>query len=243
MRNLLLITSAFVAPLFSASAFASEAVVRKAIAGLNPQAKIESIKPGPTAAWFEVDLGGQLVYVSADGKNLMQGQWVDIASKRNRTEESQRVIRRDVLKLIDAKTKIVYAPKAEAAKHKIVVFTDSDCGFCRKLHSEMASYHAAGIEVQYLFYPRAGIPSQSATKAEAVFCAADRNKAMDLIQTGQNIDFKQCPNPVQNSYALGNRLGVGQIGTPSIFLSDGSYIPGYVSADQLLAQLEKVSAR
>ena len=34
---------------------------------------------------------------------------------------------------------IIFGPAAKSAKYEITVFTDIDCGYCRKLHAEIAS--------------------------------------------------------------------------------------------------------
>ena len=75
------------------------------------------------------------------------------------------------------------------------MFTDIDCGFCRKLHSEMARYNEEGIRIRYLFYPRAGIGSESYKKAVSVWCADDRKAAMDKAKAGQEVQTQDLREP------------------------------------------------
>lgn len=221
--------------------FAGEAEVRAAILSLNPAAQIDSIKPAPMTGWFEAVVAGTPMYFSGDGNYLIQGQLMETKTRKNLSEIGMAGRRVADLKAVDLKKTIVFAPKYAPAKHRIKVFTDVDCGYCRKLHSEMDRYNAMGIEVQYLFFPRAGTTSASATTAQSVYCAKDQHAAMTAAQNGQAITPAHCPNPVQAHFDLGLKLGVGNVGTPSIFLENGELLPGYLPADQLLAILnEKV---
>ena len=49
---------------------------------------------------------------------------------------------------------ITFSP--EEVKYSVSIFTDIDCTYCRRLHSEIDEYLAAGIEVRYFLYPRGG---------------------------------------------------------------------------------------
>ena len=221
----------------SVNCVAGEAEVRAAILKLNPQAQIESIKVTPMAGVFEAVVAGTPMYLSADGNYLIQGQLMETKTRKNLSELGMAVRRVPDLKSVDLKQAIVFAPKYAPAKHRIKVFTDVDCGYCRKLHGEMDRYNALGIEVQYLFFPRAGTSSASADVAQSVYCAKDQHAAMTAAQSGQTVAPAHCPNPVQAHFDLGIKLGVGNVGTPSIFLENGELLPGYVPADQLLAIL------
>ena len=221
-------------------AYAGEAEVRAAIKTLNPQAVVDSVKPSPVKGWMQATLGGSVIYFSEDGKYLMQGALMETASRRNLTEEAQASARVGELKAIAKKDLIIFPAKGET-KHVVKVFTDIDCGYCRKLHNEMAQYTDLGIEVQYLFFPRAGMTSDSARKAIAVFCATDQRKAMTDAKNGVDPGNGTCPNPVDHDYDMGQRMGVN--GTPALLLEDGTLMPGYLPAPQLLAELDKHAAK
>jgi thiol:disulfide interchange protein DsbC len=119
----------------------------------------------------------------------------------------------------------------------VSIFTDIDCGFCRRLHAEMAQYNKQGIAVRYLFYPRAGIGSDSYKKAVSVWCADDRQAAMDSAKAGNEVPEKTCENPVEAHYELGQQMRVQ--GTPAIVLEDGEMVPGYVPPDKLRRALDQ----
>jgi len=116
------------------------------------------------------------------------------------------------------------------------VFTDLDCGYCRKLHSEMAKYNELGIRVRYLFFPREGPDTESWDKAVSVWCSANRNDALTRAKKGETIKAAKCkPNPVQRDYELGQDVGLR--GTPAIVLPDGDLLPGYVPPAMLAQRL------
>jgi thiol:disulfide interchange protein DsbC len=184
-------------------------------------------------------LGAQLVYVSMDGKYLVDGQVIEMASRRNLTEAAKGEVRRKRLDAVTSDMRVIY-PATSDLRHKVTIFTDIDCGYCRKLHQEMAQYNELGIEIDYLFFPRAGIPSNSYDKAVSVWCSGDRNAALTDAKAGNDPAPMDCANPVEQHFELGRELGV--TGTPAVLTEDGTLIPGYVPPATLLARLEAMAA-
>jgi thiol:disulfide interchange protein DsbC len=212
---------------------ADEAEIRKSINAFMPQAKVDSIKDSPIKGLHEVTMGGNLFYVSDDGKYLFQGNLYDVDAKKNLTEGKLADVRVAALNKVGVDKMIVFKP--ENSKYQISVFTDIDCGYCRKLHSEMDQYLAQGITVRYLFFPRAGKGSEAYKKAISVWCAEDRNKAMTQAKKGDKLDNKYCNNPIDEHMQLGEELGMN--GTPLIVTEKGNMLPGYVPAQKLAAIL------
>ena len=126
--------------------------------------------------------------------------------------------------------------KAKIPKYTVTIFTDIDCGYCRKLHSELDQYLAQGITIQYLFFPRAGKGSESYDKAVSVWCADDRNAALTAAKKDQKVPTKTCDNPVDKHMQLGAEFDVK--GTPMIVTEQGNILPGYLPAKQLVEALE-----
>ncbi len=196
----------------------------------------DQIAPAPLDGLKEVVYGTEVYYVSNDGRYLISGALFDLSSQSNLTEQRLSSIRVDMLKGVDESSMIVYKAKGKQ-KHMITVFTDVDCVYCRKLHSGMAEMNKLGITVRYMAYPRAGIGSPSYDKAVSVWCAEDRNKAMDDAKNNNKVVPKKCDNaPVAEQFMLGKKLGVS--GTPAILLEDGHLMPGYAPPDRLLALLD-----
>ncbi len=237
MSRLLLLAASL--GLVSSSAFASDGKVEAAIKTLVPNAQIESIAESKIPGLYEVVLPGHVVYVSADGKYLVQGSLYDVQNKLDLTENTRAGMRRTELAKVGRSQRIVYPAKDE--KYAVTVFTDIDCGYCRRLHQEMAQFNDMGITVEYLFFPRAGIGSESFDKAVSVWCADDRLKALTDAKAGVSLDKKQCDNPIAHDYQLGQKIGV--TGTPAVYAKDGTQLGGYLAPAQLLQRLQALAAK
>jgi thiol:disulfide interchange protein DsbC len=225
-------------PAATAKAAPGEAAIRAAVAKAIPGVKIDRIAPSPLPGFREVALNGRVVYVSDDGQLLVQGSLIRLADRHNLTDASEAVLRRGVLAAVGSDRRIEFP--AARPLHRVTVFTDIDCGFCRKLHSQIAAYNAAGITVDYLFFPRAGIHSESYDKAVSVWCARDQRQALTDAKLDHPITKRTCANPVAADFELGQRVGVD--GTPAIYLDDGTQIGGYLSPEEMLAALQRHAA-
>lgn len=225
-------------PFAHAAEPAADTAARNALHALVPQAKIDVIEAAPLPGYRQVIVGGQLVYVSDDGKYLLQGSMLDTKTKRDLTAARLAVKNKDMVDAVPLSKRIVFAPAKP--KYKVTVFTDIDCGYCRKLHSQIAEYNKLGIEVDYLFFPRTGIGSPSYDKAVSVWCAKDRNAAFTSAKSGVDPKPLKCDNPVAEEFTLGTQVGVD--GTPTIFASDGTKVGGYLAPEQLLERLQAVAA-
>ena len=221
--------------LFFSSVNADEEAIKKTISGFIASAKIDAIKPSPIKGISEVTVGASLFYVSDDGKYLLQGHLFDAVEKKDLTENKLGDVRKIALDKIGTENMIIFKP--ETSKYQVSVFTDIDCGYCRKLHSEIDQYLAQGITVRYLFFPRAGKGSDSYKKAVSVWCATDRAKAFTTAKKGENLEAKVCDNPIDKHMQLGEDFEMQ--GTPLIVTEKGTLLPGYVPAKQLATILAK----
>ena len=175
MNAIIRTTALLLLGLSSATSQADEAAIRQSISQSMPTVKIDSVNPSAIKGLYEVIVGANIFYVSEDGKHLLQGHLIDIAARKDLTEEKLSGTRKLAIAQIGEKNMIIFKPKQ--TKYTVSVFTDIDCGYCRKLHSEMDQYLAKGIAIQYLFFPRAGKGSDSYNKAVSVWCAKDRHAA------------------------------------------------------------------
>ncbi|MDR6673384.1 DsbC family protein [Xanthomonas sp. 1678] len=213
--------------------------VRAALLQLDPNFKPDFIGAAPFPGFREVVVGGQVLYVSDDGRYLFQAQPFDIQEKQFASSEGLLSYRRKLLESAPRTERIVFAPANP--KYTISVFTDIECGYCRKLHSEIAELNKQGIAVEYLAFPRMGLGSQDYKDMVAVWCAADKKKALtDAKASGKVPGAASCKNPVTMQYNLGQRLGVN--GTPAIFAPDGTQLGGYLPPAQLREALDKRAA-
>lgn len=213
--------------------------IRNSLKILLPGILPDEIRATPLDNLYEVTFGGRLVYLTADGRYLVQGKMIDLETRTEITEDRLSELKSAALAKVGEDRMIIYGP--EDAKDTVTVFTDIDCGFCRKLHGEMARYNEEKIRVRYLFYPRAGIGSDSYKKAVSVWCADDRRAAMDKAKAGKDVPVKTCDNPVQEHYELGQTMRIS--GTPALLLEDGEMIPGYVPAHKLRRALDERRAQ
>ncbi len=233
-----------VALLFSSFAQASDDYehIRSKIASVVGQVTIVDIKPTGMPNLLEVEFAnGQAVYASDDGGFIIDGTLYQLQGDRAVNIRKQRIeaklqpVRQEAISRLDEEDMVVFSPQGEV-RATIYAFTDVDCGYCRKLHSEIQAYNQLGIEIRYLAFPRAGIGSNSYDKMVAIWCADDPQKAMTESKAGRSIEMKTCDNPVADQYAMGSRLGV--TGTPSLITMDGQIMPGYLPAPRLAAALQ-----
>lgn len=207
-------------------------VIRKSLQSIQPDLPIEAIAESQMPGLYQIQLkGGRQLYASADGQFLLQGYLFQIKDGKavNLTEQHETKEIAKEINSIPAKEMVIFA--AEQAKTHITVFTDTDCGYCQKLHSEVPELNRLGVEVRYVAFPRQGLGSPAYKELVSVWCAKDRQGAMNLAKTRQEVPAAECDNPVAKQYALGQMIGVS--GTPAIVLANGKLIPGYQPAPQL----------
>ena len=212
-------------------------VVEQRVRELAPSAQSIAVSETPIPGILQVQVNGDIVYATDDGKYLLQGRVIDLETRDDLTELAKATMRKELLDDVDLSTQITFSP-AEPV-YELTVFTDIDCGYCRKLHSQMAEYNQEGIAIHYMAFPRAGIGSPSYDKAVSVWCASDQQSALTNAKAGEDPVPEQCDNPVTQQYELGKALGV--TGTPALLTSNGQLIPGYVPPDQLRQRLDSMS--
>ena len=183
---------------------------------------------------YAVSIGSEVIYVSKDGKFLIRGEIYDLQNSVNVTEEKRVLGRLDVMQSLDEETMIIYEPKK--IKHTITIFTDIDCGYCRKFHQQIGDYLDLGIRVRYLSFPRTGPDTESWEKAQSVWCSKNRQDSLDRAKQGKNIDSVFCfDSPVEKHYNLGSVFNIS--GTPTIVTEKGKIIVGYLPPESLLFRL------
>jgi thiol:disulfide interchange protein DsbC len=217
------------------SAAAAAGDVRAELAKKLPGSRAEDFRLSPVPGIYEMARGADIVYVTADGKYAFGGDLYDVASDVNLSDRRRRDVRVQLLGEVPDSQAVIFSPKVP--KYTVTVFTDVDCGYCRKMHSEIAKYNELGIRVRYLFFPRSGPNTESWAKAEAVWCSANRNEALTRAKRGDDIKAPKCANtPVARDYELGKDVGLR--GTPAIVLANGDMLPGYMPPALLARRLE-----
>ncbi len=200
--------------------------------------KLEDLRPSPIPGIYEFVQGAEVSYLTADGKYFLDGNLYDMKSRENLTEDLRAQARLAMINAVPESQMLIFGPRNP--RYTITVFTDIDCPYCRKLHSEMAELNRLGVRVRYMFYPRTGPGTESWKKAEVVWCSPDRNEALTRAKAGAKLDMsKACDaTPVAREYALGQSIGVR--GTPAIITENGEYISGYMPPNELVQQIKEL---
>ncbi|HID5301620.1 TPA: bifunctional protein-disulfide isomerase/oxidoreductase DsbC [Klebsiella pneumoniae] len=191
----------------SGAAHADSAAIKQSLAKLGVQST--DIQPSPVSGMSTVLTDSGVLYVT---NQLLLGKLNALSNEM-----------------------IVY--KAPKEQHVITVFTDITCGYCHKLHEQMSDYNALGITVRYLAFPRQGLQSQAEQDMKAIWCAKDRNKALDDAMNGKGVQPASCSVDIAKHYTLGVQMGVN--GTPAMVLSNGMVLPGYQGPKELKAFLDE----
>ena len=199
---------------------------------------VKGIKQSQVDGLFVVDIGDlQPIYASKDGNFFLYGEMYAIKNGEllNTTKQEISLNRRAILDSeLSEKDFITFAATDE--KHVITVFTDVDCGYCRKFHGEIEDYNAQGITVNYVAFPRSGLESESYNKIVSAWCSSDPKGTLTALKEGRDPALKLCQDhPVENHYLLGQRIGI--TGTPAIISSSGDLLPGYLPPMELLKKL------
>lgn len=223
---------------FSLATTTDEVIVDSIIKKLSSlELSVNRIIPSPVDGLYEALTDRGVYYVSKDGQFLVHGNIYNFDKQmENITEKSLSVLRKEQLKAFE-KDMIVY--KAENEKYVVTAFTDTSCGYCQKLHHEMADYNNLGITIRYLAFPRGGVTPSSSTynTMVSVWCADDPKLAMTNAKSRKKVDSKSCENNIKEQHALG--LSFGVTGTPALVLEDGSLQPGYLPAARMLQVLKQ----
>jgi thiol:disulfide interchange protein DsbC len=213
--------------------------VRDAMHSLLPNAAIDQVVKSELPGFYEVVVNSQIVYVSADGKYLLQGNLYNVPAKKDLTAARIAATRAQAIEKLPASKKIVFAP--EHPKHTVTVFTDVDCPYCRQFHKQIAEFNNVGIAVNYVLFPLDIHPGAD-KKASALWCAADRNAAYTAAMSGHDPGAAVCANPVAETKALAVSLGINA--TPTVLAEDGTTVDGNKAANPalLLAELDRLAA-
>lgn len=212
--------------------------------------KIELIDPN----LYKIIAGADVLYLSKDGRYFFYGDLIDLNqpdhNKWNLTDLTKKTVRKSELSKLSNKEMMIFRPKHNPhSLHKnqknklgsITVFADVSCPYSRKLHKEIEAAVDAGLEARYLFFPRAGVGSDSYKKAVSIWCAKNRKKEFSMANNDEFIPERTCKNnPIENQFNFGIKLGINA--TPTIILENGSIIPGFITADNLLRLVKEADA-
>jgi len=194
-----------------------------------------NVSKTPVPGLFEVDFGDSFMYITANAEYAVKGDIIHMLTNSNLTDMKRAENRLQTMSAITDKNTITYPAKNK--RLAMTVFTDIDCSYCRKLHSDMDGYNKLGIEVKYAFYPRAGLGSNSYKKAVSVWCADDQRQVLDDAKSGKRVQNRDCDNPIKSHMETADKLGINS--TPTLVFADGTVLPGYLPPARLVGMLKQ----
>ncbi|WP_029935600.1 DsbC family protein [Thiomicrospira pelophila] len=210
--------------------------IQKKLNEIIPSAPTAQISESPVVGLYQVIVGPNVIYMTADTKFLFNGNLIDLATRENLTESAKNQARKQTLEAIPTDSMIEFPAKGDT-KATITVFTDIDCPYCKKFHKDVPELNKEGITVRYLAFPRSGVDTPSYEKMVSIWCADDPAKSLDDAKKGTNPQTKSCDNPVKDHMSQAQLFGIN--GTPTIIFEDGNMVPGYVPAEELIPALLK----
>lgn len=217
-------------------AYAGEAEIKSTLQKKIPQiGQINHVAKSPVPGLYEVVTQDHLFYTDEKGQFLIDGALFDLKTMRNITEErSRKLFAIDFNKLpLELAVKKVIGN----GERKLAIFTDPNCGFCKKLEKELKQID--NVTLYQFMYP---VFQGSDEKVHAVWCSKDRVKAWDdLMQNDITPPAGTCEAPTAKVLALGRKLKVN--GTPALIFSDGTVNPGYLPAAELEKALTAAASR
>ena len=211
-----------------------EANIRKMIEPrLGENVKIESIRETPYAGLYEVRANGDILYTDKKGEYLIMGHVYNVKTAQDLTKE--RIDEISKIKFSDLPLESALKLVKGDGKRVIAVFEDPNCGYCKKFRQTTLK-EMDNVTVYTFMYNI--LSDDSFSKSKNIWCAPDRNKAWDdWMVSGKAAPAAdaKCATPNDKVLALGQKLHIS--GTPSIFFSDGTRIPGAVDLKGLEAKL------
>ena len=232
MKHKLLLLAACIAS-FTASVYAGtdEKLIKDTLAKYDML--VESIKPSPIVGLNVVETSTGIVYITDDGKYLLQGPIYDMSGKTPVNISNQ-----PLMKKVEALNNEMIYFKAPNEKYVVTVFTDISCGYCKKLHGTVEELNSKGVTVRYLAYPRQGLDSDTAKKMASIWCNGLPQDALTKAFKGDEIALiDDCKIDLGKHMQVGNLFKV--TGTPAIILPDGQMLPGFLTPDSLIQLLEQ----
>jgi thiol:disulfide interchange protein DsbC len=224
--------------LSSSSLAGTDLAINKTLASILPPDKEARVSDTPIPGLKEIVVDESIFYLSQDGQYLLEGDLINLRNGKNLTGQARAIVRSEMFaSLSQSDTINFFGADSKKLKTKIYIYTDIDCGYCRKLHLEIPDLNKAGIAVSYLAFPRGGLKGESHSKAVSVWCSKDKKRALTLAKLGKAIESLTCDNPVADQYNLGKTMGLR--GTPAVYSEDGLYLGAYSSAEAIATQLAR----
>ena len=217
------------------------APIKDVLAKILPADVPYSVFSSPVSGFYQVVIGMRVVFISDDGKYMINGALIDINSRENITETASAAVRIKMLKDIPESSMIIFEGNKDGALYgrNISIFTDVDCPYCKKLHREVPQLSEAGITIRYLAYPRNGTQTSTYQDMVSIWCAKDQKAALEqALESGNSAQVaSKCNHPVQDHMMYAGMFEVRW--TPFMIFDNGQAIPGYAPAVEIINEMKK----
>jgi len=225
--------------IFSSDIKSDELLISSKINKVLPEGmSVQSVKESQIENLFVVDIGDlQPIYASKDGEFFFYGELYAVNGDmlQNTTKDEINLKRKSILEKSLSQDDFI-SFKANNEKHQVIIFTDVDCGYCRKFHNEIKDYNDLGISVNYVAFPRSGLDSDSYDKIVTAWCSRNPKEVLTQMKQGLEVQLSMCQDhPVEKHFLLGQKIGI--TGTPAIIKHNGELLPGYLPPAELLNRL------
>ena len=224
---------------FSSDTKSDELLISSKINAVLPDGmSVQSIKESQIENLFIVDIGDlQPIYASKNGEFFFYGELYAVKGNtlQNTTKDEINLKRKSILDEALSKDDFI-SFKSKNEKYRVTIFTDVDCGYCRKFHNEIKDFNDLGITVNYVAFPRSGLDSISYNKIVTAWCSEDPKSTLTKMKQGKDVQLSLCQDhPVETHFLLGQKIGI--TGTPAIIKSNGELLPGYLPPEELSNRL------
>ena len=220
--------------IFSSVANADEASLKKSLTPYFPNEKIEVLKRVPSLQLYEITIGDQIFYVDEKAKYFFSGHLFDLKNEKNLTEERLQEIRS--ARKVDINSLPLEHAIQEVkgnGEHKLVIFSDPNCGYCKRLEKELI--HINNVTIYTFLYP---ILKGSKRISEAIWCSDDKLKSWNnFMINGTTPTGKECNAPIDALLRTGKQHGFNS--TPTIVFANGKTVPGMISAEIIEKKLNE----
>ena len=225
--------------IFAIDSKSDESIISSKINAVLPEGmSVKSVKESQIENLFIVDIGDlQPIYASKNGEFFFYGELYAVNGNmlQNTTKDEINLKRKSILDETLSEDDFI-SFKSENEKHRVTIFTDVDCGYCRKFHNEIKDFNDLGITINYVAFPRSGLDSISYNKIVTAWCSKDPKDILTKMKQGIDVQLSMCQDhPVETHFLLGQKIGI--TGTPAIIKPNGALLPGYLPPAELLNRL------
>ena len=212
---------------------AAKAEIQKSFGKRFPGLAVGDPTETPIPGMYEVPVQGELFYVDASGRYVLQGSLIDLETRTDLTAE--RMAKLTAIPFEDLPLASAVTQVRGTGERKIAIFEDPNCGYCKRFHQTLERFD--DITIYSVMFPI--LAPDSREKAENIMCAEDSAATLRAWMLNGKLPPKAtCETNIDELVAFGKQHNIR--GTPAIFFEDGTRVGGAMNFDQLTRRLAEV---